>query len=70
MGIRLVGEEVELTSVKIVDLDKNVLAELPLTLVDKKEQFYVTPSFYSPSNIFLVNVSLISWHLKIKSIVY
>ena len=58
LGIRLLGEGVELTSAKILDLDNNVIEELPLTLVDKKEQFYVTPSFNPPSTIFLVTVSL------------
>ncbi|KAJ8720967.1 hypothetical protein PYW08_006432 [Mythimna loreyi] len=57
LSVRLLGSGVNLTTAKILDMDGNVITELPLELIDEKTQFYSTSSFNPPFTTFRVAVS-------------
>ncbi|KAJ8728637.1 hypothetical protein PYW07_006333 [Mythimna separata] len=57
LGVRLLGSGVRLTTAKILDMSDNVIAEVPLELIDEATQFYASPSFSPPSTMFRVSVS-------------
>ncbi|CAB3251608.1 unnamed protein product [Arctia plantaginis] len=56
LSIKLQGEGVKLESVKIFDMDGNILEELPLRLNNEKERLYVTKSFHPPNIAFQLSV--------------
>lgn len=60
LSIKLQGEGVKLETVKIFDMDGNILEELPLRLNNEKENYYVTKSFRPPNVAFQLSVSAIS----------
>lgn len=46
------GGSVELISVQILDINHNIIEEIPLDLVNVKDNFYVTTKTFVPPNDF------------------
>ncbi|XP_061717385.1 hemicentin-2-like [Cydia pomonella] len=51
------GKNVALHSVQILDMNDNVISTVPLTLVDKTEQFYTTDQIMPPDHMFKVAIN-------------
>ncbi|CAH0591580.1 unnamed protein product [Chrysodeixis includens] len=57
LTVQLLGDQAVLKTAKIIDMSDNVIAELPLELVNKEEKLYLSPLFNPPNTMFRVSVS-------------
>ncbi|XP_075981850.1 hemicentin-2-like [Anticarsia gemmatalis] len=55
LSMLLHGEGVDLKTAKIIDMNGNVMQELPLRLIDNNTKFYVSEAFDSPKTLFKVS---------------